>query len=86
MNSRFLLFLKTLKTIETASLAFVYSPNINQGRVDLWKELDAVRARWNGPWCIGGDFYIRRFPEEKLGGCPISSEMWIISQGMLDCS
>lgn len=27
---------------DTASLAFVYSPNINQGRADLWKELDAV--------------------------------------------
>ena len=30
-------------------------------------ELDDIRSRWNGPWWIGGDWNIIRFPSEKLG-------------------
>jgi hypothetical protein len=28
--------------------------------------LAGVRSWWGGPWCIGGDFNIVRFPSEKL--------------------
>ena len=70
-------------------ICVVYGPNVNQRRAVFWSELDSIRARWNGPWCIRGDFNIIRFPEEKLSGCRISPEMiafsdWISSQSLLD--
>ena len=61
-------------------ISVVYGPNANQRRTDFWRELDRVRAKWNGPWCIGGDFNIIRLPEEKLGGCRISPEKTIFSR------
>lgn len=45
----------------------IYGPNLSQRRSDLWRELDAVRGNWNGPWCVGGDWNVFRFPSERLG-------------------
>lgn len=64
-------------------------PNVNNRRVQFWRELLAVNARWSGPWCIGGDFNIIKYPEEKLGGCSMSSQMtaffdWINNESLLD--
>ena len=33
----------------------VYGPTASQRRTDFWLELDAVKARWSGPWCMGGE-------------------------------
>lgn len=46
-------------------ISVVHGPNVNQRRTDFWSEFDTVRARWNGPWCNGGDFDIIRSPEAK---------------------
>ena len=27
--------------------------------------MDAIKGRWQGPWCIGGDFNALRFPDER---------------------
>lgn len=67
----------------------VYGPNSGQRRSDFWSELDAVRARWAGLWCIGGDFNVIRFLEYKLGGCRMTADMqgfsvWINSHGLMD--
>ena len=67
----------------------IYGPNLNQRRQEFWIELDTVRDRWNGAWCIGGDFNVIRFPEDKLGGCCMSHVMrsfsdWINSHARLD--
>lgn len=54
-----------------------------------WKELDGIRRRWNGPWCVGGDWNVVRFPGEKLGGYRTSSDMqafsdWINTNSLID--
>ena len=56
---------------------------------EFWNELDLVRGRWNGAWCIGGDWNIIRFPGEKLGGCKFTADIrrfseWINSHSLVD--
>lgn len=46
----------------------VYGPHSSQRPMDLWKELDAIKGRWNGTWCVGSNWNVVRFPSEKLGG------------------
>lgn len=36
-------------------LTSIYGPNNSKKRTELWRELDMIRGRWNGAWCIGGD-------------------------------
>lgn len=67
----------------------VYGPNSGQRSLDFWSELDAVRARWARPWCIGGDFNVTRFLEDKLGGCRMTADIqgisiWINSHHLMD--
>lgn len=35
----------------------------NIRRADFWKELDGVRSRWNGAWCIGAE--IKKLKSER---------------------
>ena len=42
----------------------VYGPCSRRSRKKLWEELGAIRGLCGGPWCIGGDFNIVRFPIE----------------------
>lgn len=54
-------------------LTSVYVPMDRQRRRSLEGELDGVRSRWNGAWCIGEDWNVVRFPteswvEQSLGG------------------
>lgn len=56
-------------------LMSVYGPTSSQRREELWKELDMIRGRWNGAWCISGDWITIRFPSEKLGGSKFTAEM-----------
>lgn len=48
-----------------------------------------IRGRWNGAWCIGGDWNVIRYPSEKLGGSRITGDMrrftdWINSHSLGD--
>ena len=57
--------------------------------MEFWNELDTIRMRWSKPWCIGGDFNVIRFSEDKLGGSRLTPEMsafsdWINRHGLLD--
>lgn len=45
----------------------IYGPTGNQRRDRFWNDLDEIRVRWNGLWCVGGDFNVIRFSDEKLG-------------------
>lgn len=70
-------------------LTSLYGPNSSEKRKEFWNELDMIRRRWNGPWCIGGDWNIIRFPSEKLGGTRISADMrlfsdWINPHSLVD--
>lgn len=67
----------------------VYGPNDSQKRKEMWKELEAIRGRWDGAWCIGGDWNIVGFPSEKSGTGSITEDMksfsdWINSQVLVD--
>lgn len=67
----------------------VYGPHSSQRPMDFWKELDAIKGRWNGTWCVGGNWNVVRFPSEKLGGCRTSPDMqafsdWINSNSLID--
>ena len=46
----------------------VYRPTIGEERVQFCEELGAIRGRWQGPLCIGGDFNALRFPDERNKG------------------
>ena len=55
----------------------------------MWNELDDIRKGWNGPWCIGGDKNIIRFPSEKMGCSRTSADMvnfadWINKHALVD--
>lgn len=70
-------------------ISSVYGPNVNHRRMEFWNELDTIRMRWSKPWCIGGDFNVIKFSEDKLGGSRITPEMsafsdWISRHGLLD--
>ena len=36
-------------------------------RASFLNELVSVVFRWEVPWCLGGDFNVVRFPEERKG-------------------
>ena len=46
----------------------------------MWEDLGAIRGRWNGPWCIGGDFNALRFPYERNRKGRLTSVMRKFSQ------
>lgn len=70
-------------------LSSLYGPNSNSRRDDFWRELNDIRSRWSGGWCVSGDWNVIRFPSKKLGGCRISSKMrslsdWVSSHSLID--
>ena len=54
----------------------VYGPNSNSARGILWDELAGISNWWSLPWCIGGDFNVVRYPNERLKGGSLTSAMW----------
>jgi exonuclease III len=53
--------------------SMVYGPNRDSDRRLLWEELAEIGSWWSLPWCIGGDFNVVRFPNERRAGGGISS-------------
>jgi hypothetical protein len=54
----------------------VYGPNSDSARGILWDELAGIGNWWSLPWCIGGDFNVVRYPNERLKGGSLTSAMW----------
>ncbi|KAK4551239.1 hypothetical protein RGQ29_032449 [Quercus rubra] len=40
----------------------VYGPTDGSLRYAMWAELDLVRSRWTGAWCLFGDFSVICYP------------------------
>ena len=36
-----------------------------EGRDQLWEDLGAIRGLWGEPWCIGGNFNVTHFLDER---------------------
>ena len=53
----------------------VYGSTLRRYREFFWEELGAIRGLWNDPWCIGGDFNMIKFPNERRRGGRMSSSM-----------
>lgn len=53
----------------------VYGSCSDGDRRLLWEDLLAVKDRWDGPWCIGGDFNVVRFPHERSSSRVYSQAM-----------
>ena len=53
----------------------VYGPTLKRYRDLFWVELGAIRGLWSDPWCIGGDFNMIRFPNERRRGGRLSPSM-----------
>ncbi|KAK1289248.1 hypothetical protein QJS10_CPB18g00706 [Acorus calamus] len=71
------------------TVSCVYEPQTSVERVELWAELSMVRASWNAPWCILGDFNVTRFIEDRNRGDTVKPDMelfsdWIAREGLLD--
>ncbi|KAK1286517.1 hypothetical protein QJS10_CPB20g01045 [Acorus calamus] len=67
----------------------VYGPADGVGRDLLWLELSELKAAWQAPWCILGDFNITRFATERNRGGRVSAPMrnfsdWISEEALLD--
>ena len=58
----------------------VYELTTKEGRDQLWDDLGAVRGLWGKPWCIGGDFNVTHFPNERNREGRILSSMRKFSQ------
>lgn len=65
VSSLYLVVLNLLKRTLLGVLRAVYGPNDTASREEFWLELGSVRGLWGDPWCIGGDFNITRFPNER---------------------
>jgi hypothetical protein len=44
--------------------------------MSVWEELSGVLSWWEVPWCIGGDFNVTRFPNERARATRVTSTMW----------
>ena len=50
------------------AFAGVYGPIKDSNRRHLWEELAWLMCLWEVPWCIGGDFNVTLFQNERSGG------------------
>ena len=55
----------------------------------MWDELTGIASWWDTPWCVGGDFNVIQFPNERLGADQFTPAMnefseFIFSFGLMD--
>jgi hypothetical protein len=50
------------------AFAGVYGLNRDAHRRQMWEELAGLMCIWEMPWCIGGDFNVTLFHNERSGG------------------
>ncbi|RVW98940.1 Transposon TX1 uncharacterized 149 kDa protein [Vitis vinifera] len=53
----------------------VYGPVCRRDREVFWEELGSIKGLWRDPWCVGGDFNMIRYLEERNRGGELSASM-----------
>jgi hypothetical protein len=70
------------------AFAGVYGPNRDAHRRQLWEELAGLMCIWELPWCIGGDFNVTLFHNERSGGvrrrAVAAFADFIVEMGLMD--
>jgi hypothetical protein len=71
------------------AFAGVYGPNRDNVRRRLWEELAGLMSLWEVPWCIGGDFNVTLFFDERLRGnshrhAVMDFADFVAEQGLMD--
>eukprot|EP00261_Vitis_vinifera_P017250 XP_010646847.1 PREDICTED: uncharacterized protein LOC104878346 [Vitis vinifera] len=66
---------KTTENGATWVFTGVYGPFTKVERKGMWEEFGAIRGLWDDPWCLGGDFNITLFQQERNSQRRISSAM-----------
>ena len=46
----------------------VYGSVCRRDKEVFWEELGSIKGLWRDPWCVGGDFNMIRYPEERRRG------------------
>ncbi|RVW52821.1 hypothetical protein CK203_006712 [Vitis vinifera] len=64
---------KTIENGATWVFTGVYGPFTKVEREGMWEEFGAIRGLWDDPWCLGGDFNIILFQQERSSQRRISS-------------
>jgi exonuclease III len=54
----------------------VYGPNRDNLRRRLWEELAGLMSLWDMPWCIGGDFNVTLYHNER---CSSARRRWAVA-------
>ncbi|RVW50375.1 hypothetical protein CK203_086395 [Vitis vinifera] len=62
----------------------VYGLVCSGDREEFWEELGSVKGLWSDPWCVGGDFNLVRFPEERSRGGGLTATMRRFSEVLED--
>ena len=55
----------------------VYGPVYSTDREDFWDEFGSIRGLWSDPWCVGRDFNMIKFLEQRSKGGWLSALMRI---------
>jgi hypothetical protein len=71
------------------AFAGVYGPNRDHIRWRLWEELAGLISIWEVPWCIGGDFNVTLFMDERQRGAAHRAAVadfadFVAEQGLMD--
>jgi endonuclease/exonuclease/phosphatase family metal-dependent hydrolase len=67
----------------------VYGPNRDHVLRWLWEELAGLLSLWEVPWCIGGDFNVTLYFDERLRGdthrfAVADFADFVVEQGLMD--
>ncbi|KAM2738015.1 hypothetical protein PS2_025511 [Malus domestica] len=65
-------------------LSGVYGPCKYRERQDFWEELAGLYGLCSPRWCVGGDFNVVRFENEKSNGGRSTASMRIFNQFIQD--
>ncbi|OMO62830.1 reverse transcriptase [Corchorus capsularis] len=68
VDSRYIICIGTLlQNGFRCAIGIVYAPNDEDGRLNVWRETRDLKAQFDVPWILGGDFNAVLRREERLG-------------------